>query len=125
MNDLPHLYSESDTPLDQPVVPGQPADYVAIFVVHGTNSWVAVELVRRFLRFGRIERWASTFSCAIPSEFDAALVAASPRERYFQFWFRGTPTEKGRFGRNGQCIREVCIHHVSRIIEGSVPPIER
>jgi hypothetical protein len=125
VNDLRYLYSGSDTREEQPIEPGQAADYVAVFVVRGANSWIAVELVRRHLRFGRIERWAPTFSCVVPPELQAAIVAAAPTERYFQFWFRGTPTEKGRFGRDGQCIREVCIHHVTRIIEGSVPPIER
>lgn len=105
--------------------PGQAADYVAVFIVRGTDSWVAVELSRRFLRFGRIERWAPVFECALPAELRAALDAATPGERYFQFWFRGVPTNKGRYGRDGQCIREVCIQSVSRVREGRVPPIER
>jgi hypothetical protein len=83
--------SISDT--DQSMEPGQAADYVASFVVEGPASWVAIELSRRFLKFGRIERWAPVFKCGIPPQLQAAIDTAAPAGRYFQFWFRGIPTE--------------------------------
>jgi hypothetical protein len=106
---------------DQAMEPGLAAEYVANFIVEGTASWVAIELFRRFLKSGRIERWAPVFTCGVPPELQVAIDAAAPSGRYFQFWFHGIPTEKGRYGRDGQCLREVCIQHVSRIIEGRDP----
>jgi hypothetical protein len=125
MSELPYLYSESDTPADQPLESGQPADYVAVYVVRGTDSSIAVELSRRFLKFGKIESWYPRFECSVPSELRTPLDSAASDERYFQIWFRGIPSEKGRFGRAGLCIREVRIQSVSRIMEGRVPPYER
>ena len=125
MSELPYLYSEVDTPADQPLEPGQPADYVAVYIVRGPDSSVAVELSRRFLKFGKVESWYPRFECAVPPELQTALDSASRDERYFQIWFRGIPSDKGRFGRVGLCIREVRIQSVSRIMEGRVPPYER
>ncbi len=122
MSELPYLYSESDTPTDQKIEPGQAADYVAVFVVHGTDPSVAVELVPRFLKFSRAERWSPVFDCAIPPELQAALDSAPTDERYFQVWFHGIPSDKGRYGRDGRSIREVRIQSVSRIMEGRVFP---
>lgn len=125
MIDLPYLYSDCNTPEDQPVEPGKPADYVAVYVLNGTDSSIAVELYRCFLRFGKVERWHPHFECAVPSELQSALETAAPNEHYFQIWFRGVPSCKGRFGRAGGCVREVRIQSVSRIMEGRVPPYER
>jgi hypothetical protein len=125
MSEFPYLYSECGTPEDQPLEPGQPADYIAVCVVRGGDYSIAVELSRRFLKFGKIESWYPLFECAVPSELQTALDSAAPEERYFQIWFRGIPSDKGRFGRVGLCIREVRIQSVSRIMEGRVPPYER
>ena len=83
MSELPYLYSETDTPPDQPLTPGQPADYVAVYVVRGADSSIAVELSRRFLKFGKIESWYPVFECAVPSELQATLDSAAADERYF------------------------------------------
>jgi hypothetical protein len=125
VSELPYLYSGCDTPADQPVEPERPADYIAVYVVHGTDSSIAVELVRRFLKFGKVERWYPRFECGIPPELQKALDLTAPDERFFQIWFHGIPSEKGRFGPAGLCIREVRIQSVSRIMEGRVPPYER
>ena len=125
MSDLPYLYSECNTPASQPAEPGQSADYIAVYVVQGTEACIAVELTRTFLKFGVVERWHPIFECPVPSELQCGREATEEAESYFQIWFRGIPSEKGRFGRAGFCNREVRILSMSRIMQGRPPPITR
>ena len=124
MTDLPYVYQGFEVPTEQSVAPCVPADYVGVQVIRGTDSWIVVELVRRHLAFGTIERWQPIFECAIPAGLMDALNLKHQDERYFNIRFRGTPSEKGRYGSSGLSIREVRIAQVSEIREGRVPPYE-
>jgi hypothetical protein len=125
MCDLPFLYQGIETPAEQVVVPGAPTDYVAVLVIHGKVSWIAIELVRRHLAFGRVERWHPILECTAPAELQRAFNSAGCDARYFNIWFRGVPSEKDRYGEGGLCLREVRIVEISEIREGRVPPYER
>jgi hypothetical protein len=87
------------TPSEQKVKPGQPNDYIGSYNVH--DAWITMNLLK-------LERWSPIFECNIPLQLKAVLDSANDN-LYVDISFRGIPSEKGRYGRNGACIREVRI----------------
>ena len=94
------------TPSEQKVKPGQPNDYIGIYNVH--DSWITIELVHRVLGISKIERWLPIFECNLPAQLKAVLDSIDDN-LFVDVSFRGIPSENGRYGRNGACIREVRI----------------
>ncbi len=93
-------------PSEQKVKPSQPNDYIGIYNVH--DSWITMELVHRVLGISKIERWSPIFECNLPAQLKAVLDSIDDN-LFIDVSFRGIPSENGRYGRNGACIREVRI----------------
>ena len=87
------------TPSEQKVKPGQLNDYIGNYNVH--DAWITMNLLK-------LKRWSPIFECNLPSQLKAVLDSADDH-LYIDVSFRGIPSEKGRYGRNGACIREVRI----------------
>jgi hypothetical protein len=107
MSDLPTLYSCFEPPAEQKVEPGQPADYVGVYCVH-SHITMTTKLPAGF-QFPKVEAWRPIFDCSLPSEIETASSG------YFAIWFRGIPSERGRFG---SCVREVRVVSISKFKEG-------
>ena len=120
MSHLPYVTQGYDVPPEQPVVAGEAADYVGIYVV-GDEPRIVMTLTNPFLKFGRVENWSPEFVCDVPVD-----VSRSPnKERFFQLWFTGVPTERESFVSGKLCVRKVCVTHISKIFEGKDPPMVR
>ena len=116
MNDLPVLFQNVELPAEQQVTVGEPNNYIGIYAV---PAWITVELVRpKGVGFGDIEKWWPIFRCEIPH--DVRVATGSRRERYFEIYFRGAPSDRGRFGDGGACSREVVITQITKVREGRV-----
>jgi hypothetical protein len=121
-NELPWLLSGVEIPADQKVDASKPNVY---FGVYALRNWITVELTHPSgFKFGKVERWWPIFDCDIPKQLQAAIDSFDS-ERYFEIWFRGVPSENGRYGRANLCNREVRVSEVSKIREGKIPPDER
>jgi hypothetical protein len=68
-----------------------------------------MEVKKRPLTFGKIERWLPIFDCDIPSPLKAAMDAPNSNNCCFEITFRGVPSKQGSYGRAGSCLREVRI----------------
>ena len=90
------------TPSEQKVEPGQLKDYIGIYNVH--DAWITMNLFK-------LERWSPIFECNLPTQLKALLDAIDDN-LFVDVSFRGIPSEKGRYGRNGVCIREVRISQI-------------
>jgi hypothetical protein len=99
-------------PHEQRVAPGQPGDYTGVYGVHGVDAWITIEVVRRPLARGKVEKWSPVFEGGVPTRLQETVDSAANKECYVPISFRGVPSEKGPYGRMGSCIREVRILRV-------------
>ena len=107
MSELPTLYECFKAPHEQKVVPGEPANYVGVYLLY---TWITVQTLNPpGFRFGKIERWRPIFECALPAELQTAEEGA-----YFAIWFQGVPSERGRYGDYARGARHPYQAHQAR-----------
>jgi hypothetical protein len=124
---------------EQEAVPNTAADYLGIQLINKNYSWITIQLGYQYRElFNKevriLEKWHPIFAYSIPTELQDALdlaerdklypphpdgiidsthpFPAAPDDSFFNIWFRGTPSEKGRHGYHGLCEREVQIIEV-------------
>ncbi len=107
MSELPTLYECFEPPPEQKVEPGQPNDYVGVYCV-GSRITITTQFPSGY-KFPKVEAWQPVFDCVVPSEMQSAPSG------FFAIWFRGIPSEKGRYG---DCIRRVRVVGITRIKQG-------
>src|ERR1700755_2899722 len=95
--DLPSLAQDFDLPAEQKVTSGVASDYIGVYAQDPQNPWIVVQITRPERGFPRVERWFPLFECSLPDGLSRPHQIDGP-VRYFQFWFSGIPSERGRFG---------------------------
>lgn len=120
VSSLPPLSQDFAPPAHQEIIAGEPRDYVGIYAADAESPWIVIEQSHDPLRFNRVERWFPRFECALPPEILPPDQLFAPA-RYFQLCFRGVPSERGRFGPAGACVREVSVRSITRAREGRIP----
>lgn len=120
MNSLPYITEGLDLPPEQKVVPGEPRDYVGIYVIDDEPR-IVVTLTNPHSKFEKVENWAPAFSCELP-----ITIAPSERTtRFFQVRFTGVVAERESFVRGKLCVRSVTVVAIQNMFEGENPPMVR
>jgi hypothetical protein len=117
---LPYVTEGYGVPPEQPVTPGQAADYVGIYVLD-KEPRIVMTLTNPFLKFGKIECWSPIFQCPFPAKIEPSAA----KERFFQISFTGIPGKKEDFHGVGLCTREVVVTAIKKMFEGLNPPMVR
>jgi hypothetical protein len=102
------------------MVPGQPNDYVGIYIVDEEPRIVMV-LSNPFLKFGTVENWAPVFACELP----LVIGPSEKKARFFQIRFTGIPSDREVFVSGKLCVRRVRVVSIQKMFEGENPPIVR
>jgi hypothetical protein len=120
MKPLPYVTEGLDLPAEQPVIAGQPGDYVGIYVVD-EEPRIVMTLTNPPMKFGRVENWSPLFRCEFPISIDPSEKTV----RFFQIRFSGTPGQRDAFVSGRLCVRSVEVVAITKLFEGENPPMVR
>ena len=86
MRTLPYVTEGYAVPEEQPVIPGEPAEYIGIY---NLDKAPRIVVILKNHGFGRMESWFPVFECDVPVNTEP-----DTQERFFQILFTGIPSEK-------------------------------